>query len=64
MNPSDKIKTTTADSNNDGIVNSSAARGQTIIEAYGKDNSGLKGSAEAERGKSMPNTGMKKSLGK
>ena len=63
-NPNDKVSIVGADNSNDGIKNSSAARGQTIIEAYGKDSSGLKGSVEAEQGKTMKNTGMSKSMGK
>lgn len=62
MNPSDKINTTTADSNNDGFVNKKASRGQTIIQAYGKDASGLKGTSEGERGREMKNTGLSKSM--
>ena len=62
MNPSDKITTTTADVSNDGFVNKKAARGQTIIQAYGKDASGLKGSMDGERGREMKHTGLSKSL--
>lgn len=63
MNPSDKVKKTSADGEgNDGIINVKAARGQTIIQAYGKDASAVKGSAEGERGREMKHTGLKKSL--
>jgi len=62
MNPSDKVNETKADSNNDGFVNKKAARGQTIIQAYGKDASAVKGSSEGERGREMKNTGLSKSL--
>ena len=63
MNPSKKVSKTTADgASNDGMINSSASRGQTIIQSYGKDSSAVKGSAENERGRSMTNTGLSKSM--
>lgn len=62
MNPSEKVRKTTADSANDGMINSSAARGQTVIQSYGKDSSSVKGSSENERGRSMTNTGLSKSM--
>jgi len=63
-NPNDKLTVVSSDSSNDGIKNEGLARGQTLITAYGKDSSGLKGSSEGEQGKTMKNTGMSKSLGK
>ena len=62
MNPSDKIHKASADNSNDGFVNKKAARGQTIIQAFGKDASNLKGSMDGERGREMKNTGLSKSL--
>jgi hypothetical protein len=56
------IGKSTADSNNDGMANYSAHKGQTIVVSYGKDGSSLKGSMEHERGKEMKNTGLSKSM--
>lgn len=57
-----QVGKTTADSNNDGMANYSAHKGQTIVVPYGKDSSSVKGSMENERGRDMKNTGLSKSM--
>lgn len=58
-----KVSKSTADTNyNDGMANMPAARGQTIIQAYGKDGSSLKGTEAGERGNEMKNTGLSRSM--
>jgi len=52
-------------SRNDGIVKTKAARGQTVMQAYGKDTSSNVGSKSAEQQETMAGgiNDLSKSLG-
>ena len=51
MNPNaPSMKETNGADSNSGMDNKSAPNGQTLVRAYGRDNSDLAGSAKAEKG--------------